>query len=407
MSKTFTYKAKDRLGQVFEGSILAESEAAVAIHIREKGYFITQIREQRRTASLLGRLEEWQGVKIKELAVFCRQFATMVDAGVPLITCLNILIEQAGSKRLKTVLQDVYKRVREGEALSRAMADYPRVFPEIMVNMIEAGEVGGVMDDMLTRLAAHFEKEYKLNEKVKSSLTYPAVVISMAVVVVIFILTFVLPTFMNMFKNMKVELPMPTRMLLAISGFLRQDWPLLIVLLLAGTIGLGFAYKQERVRFFIDSFLLRLPVYGVLLRKIAIARFSRTLSTLVRGGVSLITALEVVKRTTGNLNMITALTRAQKDVKEGLSLANTLAACQVFTPMVVQMTAIGEESGTLDTMLEKIADFYENEVDDMVGRLSSIMEPVIVGILGVVIGFIVISIMLPLFDVITNVNAFK
>lgn len=328
----------------------------------------------------------------------------MVDAGLSLVACLNILIEQSANPRLKTALQDVYKKVKEGETLSTALGQYPNIFPSIMINMIEAGEVGGVLDDVLNRLATHFEKEHKLNEKVKSAMTYPAVVMSMAFLAVTFIVTFVLPTFMQMFVGMKMELPLPTRILLGLSTFLRENALLLLIAIACMTLGIAVASRKPKVKKTIDRIILSLPILGVLARKIAIARFSRTLSTLVRGGVPILTALEVVKKTMGNLSMVDALGKAQVNVKEGIGLANTLGESKVFTPMVIQMISIGEESGSLDKMLEKVADFYESDVDDMVGRLSSIMEPLIVGILGVVIGFIVISVIIPLFDVITNVG---
>jgi type IV pilus assembly protein PilC len=270
--------------------------------------------------------------------------------------------------------------------------------------MIEAGEVGGVLDEVLERLALHFEKEHKLNEKVKSAMTYPAVVISMAVLALVFMLTFVLPTFIQMFEGMKIEIPAPTKVLLFISDILRNDWMILILLAGALVIGGKIALQKPKYKKMMDALILRLPVFGVLAQKIAIARFSRTLSTLVKGGVPLIAALEVVKKTIGNLSMIQALSRAQVGIKEGQGLSNTLAASGVFTPMVIQMIAIGEESGELDGMLEKVADFYESEVDDMVGRLSSILEPFIILVLGLCIGFIIISVMLPVFDVITGAN---
>jgi type IV pilus assembly protein PilC len=270
--------------------------------------------------------------------------------------------------------------------------------------MVEAGEVGGVLDDVLNRLAIHFEKEHKLKEKVKSAMTYPAVVITMAVLCVVFILTFVLPTFMTMFAGMKVELPWPTKMLLSLSDFLKNFWWLLLLALSCLLVALKIAYHKDHARKRLDQLMLTMPIVGPLTRKIAIARFSRTLGTLVRGGVPIITALDVVKRTIGNLSMTDALTKAQASVQEGVGLASTLRSSKIFTPMVIHMVAIGEESGALDKMLEKVADFYESEVDDTVSRLSSVMEPIIVGILGVLIGFIVIAVVLPLFDVVTNMG---
>ena len=404
MAKTFAYRAKDRSGLVLTGSILAENENAVAIHIREKGYFITQIKEQGGTNSLTTFIDNFKSISLKEISILCRLFSTMIDAGLPLISCLDVLIEQTDNPRMKKALQDVYKKVKEGETLSRSLGDHPRIFPELMVNLVEAGEVGGVLDDVLNRLANHFEKEHKMNEKIKSAMTYPAVVSVMAILVVVFILTFVLPTFVQMFAGMNKELPLLTRILLAISEFLRNYFPLLIISTIATSYGMMIAYRDKRYRRVIDSFTLRIPVVGMLSRKISIARFSRTLSTLLHGGVPIITALEVVQKTIGNLSMMEALQQAQNGIKEGVGLATTLAQSKVFTPMVIQMVSIGEESGSLDKMLEKIADFYESDVDDVVSRLSSIIEPVIIGVLGLVVGMIVVAIMIPMFDVITNVG---
>ena len=404
MAKTYVYTAKDYAGQVQTGSILAENEKAVAIHIREKGYFITKIKEEGSSTSFSSLLDSLKSISLKEISIFCRLFSTMVDAGLPLVSCLNVLIEQTDNKRMKKALQDVYKKVKEGETLSRSLGDHPRIFPELMINMVEAGEVGGVLDDVLGRLASHFEKEHKMNEKIKSAMTYPTVVSGMAILVVVFILTFVLPTFVQMFSNMNKELPLLTRILLGISDILRNYGLFVGIAILGGGYGLKIAYQRDDVRKILDGLTLSIPIVGMLSRKIGIARFSRTLSTLLTGGVPIITALEVVQKTIGNRSMMVALDKAQSGIKEGIGLAATLAQSKVFTPMVVQMVSIGEESGALDKMLEKIADFYESDVDDIVSRLSSIIEPVIIGVLGLVIGIIIIAIMVPLFDVMTNVG---
>ena len=404
MAKTFAYKAKDRNGETMSGSILAENETAVAIHIREKGYFITQIKEEGSSNSLSTFVDNFKSISLKEISILCRLFATMIDAGLSLVTCLNVLIEQTDNPRIKKALQNVYKKVKEGKTLSRSLGDHPQIFPDLMINMVEVGEVGGVLDDVLNRLSDHFEKEHKMNEKIKSAMTYPTVVSVMAILTVIFILTFVLPTFVQMFNNMKMELPLLTRILLAISGFLRNYALFLIIAAIAGGYGMKLTYQQKDTKIILDDLTLKIPIIGILSRKVGIARFSRTLSTLLHGGVPIIAALEVVQKTIGNLSMIEAIEQAQNGIKEGMGLASMLAQSKVFTPMVIQMVSIGEESGALDKMLEKIADFYESDVDDVVTRLSSIIEPIIIGILGLVIGLIVISIMIPLFDVITNVG---
>ncbi|TWH48297.1 type II secretion system F family protein [Sporomusa sp. KB1] len=404
MAKIYSYRAKKRNGQLLSGNIMAESEAAVAAYIQDKGYFVTQIKVQKSVICTQTFWTSLQRVSIKELAVFCRQFSTMVDAGLSLVVCLSILIDQTYNPKLKAALQVIYKKIQEGETLSQAMNGYLNIFPEIMISMVETGEVGGVLDKVLNRLAIHLEKEHKLNERIKSAMVYPAVVIGMALAAVAFILTFVLPTFMKLFDNMQVDLPFSTRILLDLSGFITHYGVWLAVILTVVGYGLLLLKRQPKYRLVIEQLLFVLPVFGLLWRKVAIARFSRTLSTLVRGGVPIITAIEVVKKTSGNLSMIRALTAAQISIREGMGLSAPLGSSKVFTPMVVQMVAIGEETGELDTMLEKIADFYDSDVEDMVNRLSSMLEPVLIGVLGVIIGFIVIAVMLPMFDVLTNFN---
>ena len=379
MAKNFIYTARDRAGQLLTGTVLAEDQTAAAAYVREQDCFVTSINEDKPKSSTGQFLKKLRRVRTKDLAVFCRQFSTMINAGIPILSCLGILMEQSENSLLKETLQDVYKRVREGEALSRALGTYPNVFPRLMISLVEAGELGGVMEEVFERLAAQFEKEHKLNEKVKSATVYPLVVMSIACLVVIFILVFVLPTFVKMFEGMRVELPLPTRILLALSSILQNHFLLLAALAAAGAFGLRLALQQPKIRGRFDAAFLRLPVVGVLTRKIEIARFSRTLSTLLRGGVDIIVALEVVEK---------ILTNSSK----------------VFTSMTVQMVAIGEESGSLDQMLERVADFYDTEVDDMVSRLNSLLEPFIILFLGLTIGGIVIAIMLPMFDIMSGMG---
>jgi type IV pilus assembly protein PilC len=401
MAKTFAYQAKNIDGQVLSGSLVADSEAAVAAYIRGQGYFVTQIKEARQQA-FKGLLLELQPVKVKELAIFCRQFATMIGAGLTLVVCLKILTEQSQNPRLKEAMQDIGRRVQEGDTLSRAMLDYPRVFPELMVSMMEAAEAGGVMDIVLERLAVHFEKEYKMNEKVKSAMTYPAVVLTFASLVVVFILTFILPTFMQQFAGMKLELPLPTRMLLAVSDLLRGYGVVLLGVLIALGGVLKLNARRPGIRRTLDRLALQVPVFGKLSRKVAVARFTRILATLLRGGVPILTALAAVSKTTGNSLLIEALAEVQTSVRDGHGLSGPLAASGVFPPMAVQMVAVGEEAGELDRMLDKLADFYESDVDDMVGRLSALLEPILIAVLAVVVGGIVLAMMLPMFDVIAN-----
>ncbi|MDR7866002.1 MAG: type II secretion system F family protein [Sporomusaceae bacterium] len=405
MSKTFAYRAKDRTGQLLTGSLVAENEAAVAAYIRNQGYFVTQIRPAADSGSALrGLADIFNPVSSKDLAIFCRQFATMVDAGLSLTVSLGVMVDQTGNARLKAAVKDILVKVQEGETMSRAMQNHPGVFPDIMASMVEAGEVGGVLDVVLERLAVHFEKESKLTANVKSALTYPAVIMTFAAAAIVFILLFVLPRFVQIFASLKVTLPAPTRALLTISAFLNEYGLLLAAGIAVIIYGLRIYLRQPQGQRLLDEFILHVPVMGALWRKIAVARFSRTLSTLLRGGVPIIAALEVVKKTAGNRLMARAITAAQEGVSEGLGLAATLGASGVFPPMVVQMAAVGEETGEVDKMLEKVADFYENDIDDTVNRLSSLLGPILIGVLGVVIGMIVFSILMPLFDIITSIG---
>lgn len=404
MAKTFAYRARDSAGKLLTGTIVADSQSAVAAFIREKGYYVANIRENEERGLFKYSFSRYRRVSLKDLALLCRQFATMSEAGLSFVNCINILQQQTGNARLKAALQDIDRKIREGSSLTQAMANYPDVFPDIMRGLIEAGELGGALDTILDRLAMHFEKEYKMNEKVKSAMTYPAVVMTMAVLVVIFVLTFVLPTFMKLFEGTKIQLPLPTRILLAVSGFIQDFWPFLLLFLSAAAAAGWFMYQKPRVKMQLDRLVLRLPVFGLLTRKVVIARFSRTMGTLLRGGMPILNALEVAKKTTGNISMTKALASAQNSVRQGLGLSAPLSASSLFTPMMVQMVAIGEESGELDKMLDKVADFYESDVDDMVSRLSSLIEPIMIAVLGVVVGMIIISIALPMFDAVTAVG---
>ena len=404
MARQYEYRARDASGQVFTGVILAEDEASVAGHIRGKGMYVAQIKEAKSRQDVMVLLKNLKRVTTRDLAVFSRQFSTMLEAGLPILTCLRILSAQTNSFRFRDALQNVYKNVQEGIPLAKAMEDRPDVFPSIMVSMVEAGELGGVLDVVMRRLALQFEKDHRLNERMKAAMTYPLVVLGMAVVVVFFVLTFILPTFVGMFQSMNVELPLLTRLLMKISGFLSKYWAGLIILIAAAGYGIAVTMRYPAGKAMRDQFLLTMPVFGPLIRKVAVARFTRTLASLIRGGVPLLSALDVVKKTTGNVLIIRALSESQDSIREGEDLSTRLGASEIFPPMVVQMVAVGEQSGNLDQMLDKVADFSEEDVEDMVGRLSSMLEPFLISFLGLVIGAIIIAILVPMFDVITNVN---
>lgn len=404
MAKNFFYKARNAEGRRLSGQVVADSQAAAAAFVRDKGWFVTQIKEQQRLCSLNVDLRNFRAVGLKDLAVFCRLFATMAGAGISFVNCLSILQEQSEHPRLKSALADIYKRVREGESLAQSLAAHPGVFPQLMIGMVEAGEAGGVLDRILQRLAALFEKEYKTREKVKSALTYPALVSVLACGVVLFILTFVLPTFTKIFEGSRIELPAVTKFVLAISLFCQMHGTMLLLAAAAFFAMLALALRRPAVREWLDAAALDAPLFGPLLRKVAIARFAHTLGTLTRSGLPILSALEMARRASDNRRMKDVLEQAQTSVKGGANLASPLADSRLFPPMVVQMITIGEEAGELDAMLEKISEFYEEEVDETVRRLSTLIEPLLIVFLGLVIGGIVLSVMLPMFDLTMNIG---
>lgn len=407
MAKSFIYQARDQNGRSVAGTFAADSSAAVAAHIRERGMYVTSIKEKKEALSIDAGawLEQFRKVSTKDLAIFCRQFSAMSDAGLPLVNCLNVLRQQTANPQLRQAAQEVLAKVQEGSSLTAALRAHPKIFPTVMTGLIHAAEMGGAMDIVLQRLSIHYEKEHTIQQKVKSAMTYPLAVALVSLTAVVFILTFVFPTFISLFAGMKMELPWVTKQLIALSQLLQDDWPLLAAgagLLAGGGI---YAYKRSpAVQTRVEEVVLRLPAFGPLLRNVAVARLTRTLATLLRGGMPLITALDVVRQAMTNRKMVKALEQSYVGVVEGATLAACFQGHPIFPPLVVQMVAVGEESGALDQMLDKIADFYEAEVDETVNRLSSIIEPVMILILGGIVGLIVAAVMLPMFDLVTNMG---
>lgn len=402
MANMYSYRARDWNGKNLAGTIMAENKAKAARFIRDQGLYITKINELQQASKIKKVFANRIPISRKELAIFCRQFSLMMDAGLSLLSCLNILIEQTANLRLKSAVREVYRRVQAGETLSGSMNAYSQVFPIIMTRMIASGEVGGVLNDVLNRLAIQFEKEHIMHEKIKSALAYPLTVMSLAIFIAGFILTFVLPVFVHLFADMKVELPFLTRLMILISNFFQEY--ILSFFLGAFFFGCVFfaAARRAPVRKTMERMIFYLPIFGFLSRRIILARFCRTFSTLLRGGVPMLAALEAVKNTTVNSIMVEILTNAQAGVRNGSNLSAQLMPNHLFTLMAVQMMAVGEETGVLDKMLDKIADFYERDVDETINRLSSLLEPLLITFLGILIGGIVIAIAMPLFDVITN-----
>jgi type IV pilus assembly protein PilC len=396
----FTFTGTDPQGKKIAGERLADSKAAVTMQLRRERITPGAIKEKGKEFALpkLGTGK----VPVKDIAVFFRQFSVMIDAGLPLVQCLEILAANQENQVFQKCLTGVRQSVEGGTTLSNAMRLYPKIFDDLTTNMIEAGETGGILDTILQRLAAYVEKNVKLKSAVKSALIYPVSVITMAGVVVGALLKFVVPIFANMFASMGVELPLPTRIVIGLSNAVKDWWWVFLLLSIVIVVGIIQVRKDPRGRFFLDKVLLGLWVLGPVLRKIAVARFTRTLGTLITSGVPILEGLAITARTSGNAVLEDALMKVRKAVEEGRTIVDPLRESGVFPNMVTQMIGVGEATGAMDAMLQKIADFYEDEVDAATKNLLTLMEPMLIGFLGIVVGGIVISLYLPLFSMIAK-----
>ncbi len=393
MAIKFSYQARNFSGKVTKGVITSENESKARASLRQRNLTIIQIKTLDSSKNLKGK------VTAIDLAIFSRQFATMIQAGVPLLGTIRILTQQSDNKVLRSICDEMGQSLETGKTLSEAMREYPKVFPPLFISMVEAGEVGGALETVLERLAGHFEKDADVRAKVKGALTYPAVVVVIAIVAVVILLTFVLPTIINMLLEQKVELPFPTRIIIGISEFLQGYW----YILMAALVALFFSIKKYAAtaggKTFIDRASLKLPVFGQLITKMIISRFCRSLGTLLKSGVPLLQALDIVRNIAGNDVIAKAVGQSQQSIKEGQGLAQPLEQTGVFPPMVTKMISIGEDTGALDSLLEKVAVFYDREVDVAVSKLSSSLEPLLMVFMGGVVGFIVLSIFMPMFKV--------
>ena len=398
---SFEWKGRTRTGQVRQGVLVADNRAAAEAMLRRDQVLVQNLREKREVR-LLPRLP--QKVGDKRLSIFTRQFSVMLDAGLPLVQCLEILGEQEENRTFRTIIQQVQSDVEQGSSLAEAMRRHPKAFDDLFVNMIAAGEAGGILDIILQRLATFLEKVVKLKSQVKSALIYPASVITIAILVVWIILRFVIPTFAQLFAGLGGEMPWITQVVVGTSRFVGRYSFWIILVLIATGVFLNRWHKTERGRRVIDGFLLRIPVIGMLLRKIAVARFCRTLSTLTSSGVPILDGLEITAKTSGNAIIEDAIMAVRKSVEEGKTISEPLAETKVFPPMVVQMINVGEQTGALDQMLSKIADFYEDEVDTAVEGLMKLIEPILIAFLGAIIGVIVAAMYLPLYSIITQIG---
>ena len=400
MADSYAYRVRTKEGRVIAGKMEADGEAAVATRLRSQGMVPVQITKES-TTNLQMEINIFpEKVKLKDLAIFSRQFATMINSGLSLLRTLNILSEQTENKTLAKTIGELRDDVERGSSLSASMSKHEKVFNKLYVAMVRAGETGGQLDTVLTRVADNLEADYKLRQKVKSAMTYPVVVAGIAVLLVTVMLLFVVPTFAAMFEGLGGELPLPTKVLLILSQAAKWMVPLLIVVSIAGYIGYKRARKANaEFRYRADRVKLKIPIFGDLFLKVAISRFTRTLGLLLRAGVPVLQALDIVADTTGN----EVLTRATSDVKEsvrsGESMNGPLARHSVFPPMVVQMIAVGEDTGQIDEMLDKVSDFYDQEVESTTEALTSLIEPIMIAILGAIVGSMIIALYMPMFAI--------
>jgi type IV pilus assembly protein PilC len=397
----YVWKGKTRDGKVVSGERVADNKEAVMALLRRDQILVSSVKEKGKEIALpkLG-----GGVPSKDLAIFVRQFSVMIDAGLPLVQCLEILGSQQENKNFAKILQQTRMDVEGGASLADAMRKHPKAFDDLFTNMIAAGEAGGILDTILKRLATYIEKAVKLKAQVKGAMVYPVAVLGIAGIVIAVILWKVIPTFASMFAGLGAELPLPTRLVIAMSNWFVRLLPFIIVFIVVSVVLFRRYYATYGGRRTIDGIVLKLPILGDIMRKIAVARFCRTLSTLMSSGVPILDGLEITARTSGNAIIEDAILMVRKGVESGLTVAQPLKESRVFPPMVVQMIGVGEQTGALDAMLSKIADFYEEEVDQAVANLLTLMEPVMILFLGVTVGGIVISMYLPLFDLISKLS---
>jgi type IV pilus assembly protein PilC len=401
MPETFQYKVKDKTGKLVEGSLEAENAQLVVSKLRSMGYVPIEIQQQGGTTLQRElKLPFADRVKLKDVAVFSRQFATMINSGLSLLRSLSILAEQTESKPLAEIANQVRMDVEKGSSLSQAMSKHPKAFSRLYVSMVRAGEVGGALDSVLMRLADTIEKQVELRRKVKSAMTYPLVVAVLVLTIVTAMLLFVIPMFQGIYKELGGTLPAPTQLLINISNICRKLWYVIFLVEIGGAFAFRRWINSEEGRKQWDAIKLKVPIFGALVRKTALARFSRTLSALVRSGVPILESLDIVADTAGNYVVANAVRDTQAAVKRGDPLSKKLEDHPVFPPMVVQMMAVGEETGALDEMLDKIADFYDQEVEATVDAMTSLIEPLLIVVMGVCVGGMIISLYLPMFNII-------
>lgn len=398
---SFEWKGRDRHGNAQTGVLIGDNKDAVIAALRKQQIVVTTVKEKGKEIALP---KFGGGIKSKDIAVFTRQFSVMIDAGLPLVQCLEILGQQQDNKSLQKVILQVRQDVEGGLSLAESLRKHPQAFDDLYVNMVAAGEAGGILDTILQRLATYIEKTVKLKSQVRSALIYPVAVVVIAVIVVYVILWKVIPVFASLFEGLGASLPFLTVMIVGVSNFIGNFWWLIFLIVGGGIFAIRQYYQTEGGRYQLDKLMLRLPAIGILLRKIAVARFCRTLGTLLSSGVAILESLDITARTSGNAVIEEAILIVRKEVEEGKNLADPLSRTEQFPPMVCQMIGVGEQTGAMDTMLSKIADFYEDEVDAAVEGMMALLEPMIISFLGVVIGTIVVAMYLPMFSLISQIG---
>ena len=396
---TFDYSVRDKVGKLVTGRLEGESQAAVVTKLKAMGFAPLSITESK--AGGINREMSFgtKKVKLKDIAVMSRQFATMINAGLSLLRSLSILAEQSDNKELRRILNVVATELESGQSLSGAMSKHPVVFPPLFVNMVKAGEVGGFLDTVLLQIAENYEAEVKLRGKIKSAMTYPVVVFVIAILAVVGMLLFIVPIFASLFDGLGGTLPAPTRVLVFLSAALKFIGPFLLVAGIVGFVVWGKVKRDIRVRNVVDPLKLKMPIFGSLVRKIALSRFSRNLGTMLSSGVPILQSLDIVGQTTGNVVLERAVADVQESVRRGESLAQPLTKHSVFPSMLVQMMAVGEDTGALDAMLHKISDFYDQEVEATTEALTSLIEPLMIAVLGAIIGGMIIALYMPIFSI--------
>ena len=407
----YTYKARDNQGNLHENVMVAESEDVVHNQLSEKGLWVIELKKTKSSSNSIldikldGIFAEMMGVGLKDIVIFCRQFSTLVNSGVAMMRSLNILASQSENLKLSKILKLVKDDVEQGISLSEAFSKHPAIFDSLFVSMIKAGETGGVLDEVLNRIASFMEYKARLSAKIQTAMTYPIIVSIFAIIIFFVMLTLILPKFSDIFIKLGSELPAYTQFLINISVFLRSPWCLfLLVAIASGFWGFKKIYSSETGRYFFDSLFLKLPIFGDLIKKIAISRFTRTLGTLIKSGVPILLALEIVENASGNAVVTRTVKQIQNEVRQGGMIHKPLENSTLFPPMVVSMISVGEETGELDAMLEKISDFYDIEVETGIESLTSMIEPFMMIFLGGMVGAVIIGMYLPMFKIFETLN---